>query len=125
MNALLCLTAVIIAQPAQPVLRFEPAKDGTVVVAGLPASLMMELAEAKLSQARCEKTLTIGLVSDDGKSVGPTMLGKYERKVNDLIFTPRFPLVAGQTYRAAVTLPFPPRKGAPPEKTHTVDYKVP
>ena len=60
--------------------------------------------------------LGVALVADGAKKLGPAMLGKYERNANDLVFTPRFPLEAGQTYRATLKLD---------GKMLTLDYRVP
>jgi hypothetical protein len=116
MNAILCLTLSLLAQTAEP-LRFQESPDKTrQVVAKLPAAHAAKLPEGRLTQETGEAILGVALVADDAKTLGPAMLGKYERIANDLAFTPRFPLEAGQTYRATLKL-----EG----KTLTLDYLVP
>ncbi len=121
MTPFLYLTLSLLAQPAEP-LRFQESRE---IVAQLPAGVAARLPMGRLTQEQGEAVLIVALIAEDTKNPGPAMIGKYERKENELIFTPRFPLDAGQTYRASLKLPFPPGKGAPREKTVTLDYQMP
>jgi hypothetical protein len=116
MTALLCLTLSMVTQTAEA-LRFQATPEMTrQVIATLPAAQAAKLPEGRLTQETGEAILGVSLVADDTKKLGPAMLGKYERTANDLAFTPRFPLEAGQTYRATLKLD---------GKTLTLDYRVP
>lgn len=115
MNALLSLSLLLVAQPQEPSVRFRPlANQGREVVAQLPKGF--KLPPGKLTQEDGEKVLTVALIDDATKKAGPAMLGRYERKDNELTFTPRFALVGGQTYRASYHLP---------PKMQTLDYRMP
>jgi hypothetical protein len=116
MTSLLCVSVLWLGQPGDTPLRFLAAKDAQQVIAKLPAAHAAKLPEGRLTQEAGEAILGVSLVADDAKTLGPAMLGKYERIANDLAFTPRFPLEAGQTYRATLKLD---------GKTLTLDYLVP
>jgi hypothetical protein len=75
-----------------------------------------KLPAGRLTQEQGEAVLTLALLADDTRTPGPSMLGKYERRGNELAFTPRLPLSAGATYRARLTA-----KGG----TAALDYRVP
>jgi hypothetical protein len=125
MTAYLCFTVALLAQPAEPALRFRALPDqGREVVARLPADVAGKLPLGRLTPEQGESLLTLALLGDDKKTPGPAMLGKYERQENELTFTPRFRLDAGQTYRAGLKLdgklvsldylmPAPPPKAPP------------
>src|SRR5262249_58896092 len=116
MTALLCLTLGLFTQTAEA-LRFQATPEMTrQVIATLPAAQAAKLPEGRLTQETGEAILGVSLVADDTKKLGPAMLGKYERTANDVAFTPRFPLEAGQNYRATLKLD---------RKTLTLDYCVP
>jgi hypothetical protein len=127
MNAYLCFTVALFAQTPEPALRFRVLPDqGRAVVARLPANAADKLPLGRLTPEQGETLLTLSLLGDDKKTPGPTMLGKYERQKNELTFTPRFRLDAGQTYRATLRLPSPPGRGAGGEgKLVTLDYLMP
>jgi hypothetical protein len=112
MTPFLFLTLILLAQPAEP-LRFHESRQ---IVAQLPAAQAAKLPLGRLTPEQGENILVVALLDDATKKPGPTMLGKYERAGNELSFTPRFPLGAGQTYRATRTL-----NG----ETATLDYRVP
>ena len=112
MTAFLCLTLSLLAQPAEP-LHFHESRR---VVAQLPPELAAKLPLGKLTSEQGEAVLVVALIDDATKKPGPAMLGKYERIANELIFTPRFPLGAGQTYRADLHLP---------AQLITLEYKIP
>ena len=117
MTTFLCLSTVLFAQLRDPVLSFRANADqGREVVAKLPGDLAAKLPKGRLTQEQGQKVLNLALVDDTTKKAGPAMLGKYERKDNELVFTPRFPLGAGQTYRADFQLP---------AQLITLDYKIP
>jgi hypothetical protein len=116
MNAALLLTAALITQPIEPPLRFQAGKDATTIHAKLAAAHAAKLPAGRLTQEDGESILGVSLLSDDKKTPGPAMLGKYERNDNELHFTPRFGLEPGQTYRASLKLG---------DKTLTLDYRVP
>jgi hypothetical protein len=109
MNAFLCLSALLIAHPSDS-LKF---RDGREVVARVPADVKLPL--GRLTQEDGEKLLSVSLIPDDTKKPGPAMIGSYERKADDLIFTPRFGFGAGQTYRATLHA----------AKPITLDYRAP
>lgn len=115
MTSYLCVTALLLAQTGEAPLRFQITKDATQVIATLPADQAAKLPLGRLMQADGEAILGVSLVDDDSKKAGPPMLGKYERAARELAFTPRFPLEAGQTYRATL------QAGG---KTLTLDYRV-
>jgi hypothetical protein len=112
----ICLVASLLGQPAELTLRFQTTKDAQQVIAALPAAQAAKLPAGRLTQEAGEAILGVALIADDTRKIGPAMLGKYERNANDLLFTPRFPLESGQTYRATLTLD---------GKTLTLDYRVP
>ncbi len=115
MNAFLSLSLLLVAQPQESVVRFRALPNqGREIVARLPAGFKLPM--GKLTQEQGEGILTVALVDEDSKQPGPAMLGKYERKGNELTFTPRFPLVGGQTYRADFHHP---------DKLLTLDYRMP
>src|SRR5262249_57854719 len=89
-------------------------RAGGLVGARLPAEVAGKLPAGKLTQEQGETVLTLSLVED--KKPGPSMLGRYERTGNELIFTPRFPLSAGATYRASLRAA---------GSTTSLDYRVP
>jgi hypothetical protein len=116
MTGFLFLTVSLFAQTAEP-LRFQETLQKTrQVIAELPAAQAAKLPAGRLTQETGEAILGVALVADDTKKLGPVMLGRYERHDNDLAFTPRFPLEAGQTYRATLKLD---------GKTLTLDYRIP
>jgi hypothetical protein len=115
MTALLCVNVLLLAQPGEPLLRFHADKDATRVIVKLPAAHAPKLPAGRLTQEAGEAILGVALIPDDTKKPGPAMLGKYERADRDLVFTPRFPLEAGQTYRATLKLD---------GKALTLDYRV-
>src|SRR5881409_3585454 len=104
MNATILISLSIVAQPQDPqeaVLRFRALPNqGREIVGRLPAEFAAKLPKGRLKQEAGESLLTVALVDEESKKAGPAMLGKYERNGNELVFTPRFPLDAGQTYRA-------------------------
>ena len=114
MRLLLCTAMLLGAQGADAPLRFEATPAGRHVVARLPAEVAGKLPAGKLTQEQGETILTLSLVED--KKHGPSMLGKYERTGNELIFTPRFPLSAGGTYRASLRAA---------GSTTSLDYHIP
>jgi hypothetical protein len=118
MNAILCLTAALaIGQTRDPVVQFRTTIDqGHVVVAHMPGEAAAKLPMGKLTTEQGEAILTVGLVDHETQKAGPAMLGKYERKGNELTFTPRFPLGADQVYRADFHHP---------DKLYSVDFRVP
>jgi hypothetical protein len=116
MRFLLVPAMLLCAQAADGPIRFEATPAGRHVVARLPAELAGKLPAGALTQAQGEGVLMLSLLADDGKTPGPSMLGKYERTGNELTFTPRFGLSAGATYRASL-------KAA--GTTASLDYHVP
>jgi hypothetical protein len=99
MNAILCFTVLIVGQTTEP-LRFHNADERREIIARLHADVADKLPMGRLTQEQGEAILTVALLAGDTKKPGPAMIGTYERKGTELIFTPRFPLDAGQTYRA-------------------------
>jgi hypothetical protein len=115
MNALLCFTVAILGQSAE-LLRFRAADQGREIVAQLPAEVAARLPMGRLTSEQGEAILTVALLAENTNTPGPAMIGKYERKGAELIFTPRFSLDAGQTYRATLQ---------DAGKTVTLDYRMP
>jgi hypothetical protein len=112
----LCLIACLVnGASASPPLRIEPGKGtGQVcVVAILPPELSAKLPSGKLSQEQGGPLLRLYLVVN-GKE-GPSILGTYERRGEELRFTPRYALEPGGLCRArfakssvAYRVPLPP-----------------
>jgi hypothetical protein len=102
MRFLLCTVLLLHGQGADAPLRFEATPVGRQVVARLPAELAGKLPAGRLTQEQGEAVLTVSLLADSTKTPGPSMFGKYERAGDELMFTPRFPLSAGATYRASL-----------------------
>lgn len=116
MQFLLCIASLLSAEATESPLRFESTPDGRRVVARLPAEVAGKLPAGSLTQQQGEAVLTLALLSDDAKTPGPSMFGKYVHAGNKLTFTPRLPLNAGATYRATL-------KAA--GRTQALDYRVP
>ena len=116
MQFLFCTALLLCAEGTDSPLRFEATPDGRRVVARLPAEVAGTLPAGSLTQQQGEAVLTLALLSQDTKTLGPSMLGKYARTDNELTFTPRFPLNAGATYRASLKTT---------GKTVSLDYRVP
>ena len=116
MRFLFCAALLLCAQGADSPIRFESTPEGRRVAARLPAEVAGKLPAGPLTQQQGEAVLTLALLSDNTKTAGPSMLGKYARTGNELAFTPRFPLSAGATYRASS------KAGG---KTVSLDYRVP
>ncbi|HEX3314545.1 MAG TPA: hypothetical protein VHR72_06605 [Gemmataceae bacterium] len=104
MRFVFCAGVLLFAQAAEAPLRFEATPTGQRVVARLPGDVAGKLPAGSLTQEQGETLLTLSLLGNDAKTPGPSMIGKYERAGNDLTFTPRFPLDAGATYRAVLTV---------------------
>jgi hypothetical protein len=94
MRYLLCAAILIVAQTPEAPIRFA----GKDVVAKLPADVAAKLPAGTLTQEQGESLLAVSLL--DGKTLGPAMLGKYERAGEVLKFAPRFPFNPGATYHA-------------------------
>ncbi len=116
MRFLLCTALLLFARGTDAPLRFEVTPAGRRVVARLPADVAAKLPAGPLTQRQGEAVLTLSLLTDDTKAPGPSMLGKYERAGNELTFTPRFPLSAGASYRARLTVA---------GSTTALDHRVP
>jgi hypothetical protein len=114
MKLLLGSAMLLLVQTTDAPLRFETTADGKKVVARLPAEAAGKLPAGKLTQQQGEAILSLSLLED--KKPGPSILGKYERKDNELTFTPRFPLSAGATYRATLKVD---------GKAASLDYEMP
>src|SRR5262245_25139060 len=97
----LSLLFLFAAGPA-PEVRIEPAADPTRVrvVAKLPADLAGRLPQGKLTPEQGEPRLRLAVVNDESGQEGVAMLGAYERRDRELVFTPRFALLHGHRYRA-------------------------
>jgi hypothetical protein len=116
MRYALCAALLLSAQGTDSPLRFKATPDGRQVVARLPAEVADKLPAGPLTQAQGEAVLTLSLLPEGAKKPGPSMIGKYQRAGNELTFMPRFPLSAGATYRANLTVA---------GKTTALDYRVP
>lgn len=114
MRLLLCALAILGAPAADAPLRFETMPTGRRVVARLPAAAAAKLPAGRWAQAQGEAVLTLSLLANDRP--GPSMLGRYERRGDELVFTPRLPFSAGSAYRARLSI-----AGA----VTTLDYSVP
>ncbi len=110
--------------PGDPGLSIQASGDGRLpqVKVGLPPDA--KLPAGKLTQDQGEAWLRLCLV--EAGTEGPPIFGTYERRGQDLIFTPRFPLVPEKQYRAVFLSPkgakqtreyrVPPRPPAPPAR---------
>ena len=116
MRTLFCTAMLLAAQTQNSPLRFEATPDGRQVVARLPADVAGKLPAGRLTQPQGEAILTLSLLADDGKTPGPSMIGKYERAGDELTFMPRFPLNPGATYRASLRIA---------GNAASLEYKVP
>lgn len=112
----LCL---LIGAGATPAVRVEPGKDPTQVrvVATLPKDVAKGLPAGKLSQDDGEAVLRLCAVDARTGQPGAAMLGAYERRGGELLFTPRFALLPGQRYQAILV--------AAPGKPLLAEYTVP
>jgi len=111
---LLCAAMLLSAKVNDAPLRFEATSAGRQVVARLPAEVAGKLPAGKLTQEQGEAVLTLSLLAD--KTLGPSMLGTYQRTGNELTLAPRFPLNAGANYRATLRAA---------GKTTSLDYRIP
>jgi hypothetical protein len=94
------------------------AEPGRITVSvPLPAALRAQPAGEKISQDAGERWLRLALVDMETRREGPAILGRYERRGDTLVFTPRHPLAAGGQYRATFT----PAAGPPVSS----EYRVP
>jgi outer membrane protein assembly factor BamB len=116
MQLLLCTALLLSAQGTDSPLRFEVTSAGHRVVACLPAEVAATLPDGSLTQQQGEAILTLALLTDNAKTPGPSMFGKYARSGNKLTFRPRFAFRAGATYRARLQAA---------GKTTSLDYRVP
>lgn len=116
MRLFFCTALLLFAQGADSPLRFEATPDGRKVVARLPAEVAAKLPAGALTQQQGEAVLTLALLTDNAKTPGPSMFGKYMRSGNELTFAPRFPLRAGANYRASLKVA---------GKATSLDYRVP
>ena len=94
------LCGMLLAQPA-PALRFHMTAGGRMeVVAPLSAAQEKAIPKGVLSAAQGEAWLRLCLINAKTKMAGPPMLGTYRHDPASLIFSPRFGLEAGKSYRA-------------------------
>src|ERR1700693_4615980 len=98
LSLLVCLFAA--TEPAP--LRIEPARapPRVRVIASLPADVSARVAKGKLTQDQGEGWLRLALVNEQTGKDGAAMFGAYERRGDELLFTPRFPLLHEHRYRA-------------------------
>jgi hypothetical protein len=118
MSPLPLLALVFAGTPPASDLRIEPGPRATSVrvVAKLPADTA-RLPQGKLTQEQGEAWLKLALIDDETGKAGVAMFGSYERRGDQLLFTPRHSLLHAHRYRAS----FGPAKG----KTITAEYRVP
>ncbi len=121
MPIILLLASSLLPGGAEPAtgLRLRPTTDATQVevVALLPASILAQLPAEKVTQAQGERWLRLALVDEETGQPGPPIFGTYQRRPGQLVFTPRYPLVPDQCYRATLELP----RG----KLTEAEYRVP
>lgn len=100
-------------------LRIEPATDPTRVelFATLPEHILALLPAGKLAQEQGERRLRLALLDPESGLEGPAIFGRYERREMGLYFTPRYPLMPGQRYRATLLLDG--------NRNATVEYRAP
>jgi hypothetical protein len=117
MSAFCLLLLLLPGGTPSDAVRVAPRDNGTSieVTATLPAKLADKLPAGKLSQEDGQNWLRLHLVNN-GKE-GPAIFGSYQRKGNQLLFVPTYPLQPDYLYRVRFAPP-----DAPPV---TVDYKVP
>src|SRR5262245_13211503 len=82
-----------------PVIRFSQTGRGIIEVAGLDPMGLAKLRRAEMSPANWASLFAISPYPADGPDT-PAMLGSYDVQKDAIRFTPRFPLVAGLTYKA-------------------------
>src|SRR5262245_15070372 len=108
-------------QPEDPPLSLHGDRRQPQVKAILAPLQAKALPAGKLTQEQGEAVFRFAMFAD-GK-LGPPMLGNYERQGNEVIFTPRLPLIPEQRYRVeriadgrTIALEFvvPARKPTPP-----------
>ncbi len=100
MNTLLLVASFLVLQPADE-LRFRKLEKGQVeVTAVLPKDLAAKFPVGLVSVNAGEALLRLCLLDPKSKKPGPPMLGRYERRGNELVFRPRVALEAGRHYRA-------------------------
>src|SRR5262249_28453071 len=102
LSAFIRLSTAFSAEGTPEPVRFVSTAEATRVhvVAALPEALLSQIPEGKLSAQQGEKILVVTSVEQGGKKTVVPILGNYERKNGQLIFTPRFALAHGQTYCA-------------------------
>ncbi len=74
------------------------------VVARLPASEAHNLPSGRVNATNGQKWLSFVLAIPDSKTEAIPIFGTYERKGTCLTFSPRYRLVAGETYRAILSV---------------------
>lgn len=99
MSSFLCVALACLAQFGDEP-RFRKTPQGLEVAVTLSGAAHKAIPAGKLTSERGEDWLRVCLVDEQAGKPGPPMLGAYERRGDELIFRPRFPLEAGRLYRA-------------------------
>lgn len=115
--AYLAFFLILGVQPTTPRVSISAKADTRLptVSAALPADVAAKLPAGKLTQEQGEAHLRLTLVTGDKE--GAAILGNYERRGQELVFVPRFPLAPEKQYRARLLLA--------DGKALTAEYRVP
>lgn len=110
------LCCFLLAQPATE-LHFRPTRGAIDVVAPLSAAQAKLIPKGVLTAAQGETWLRLCLVTARNAKPGPPMLGNYRHDKEALVFSPRYGLEAGKSYRAYF--------GRAGDRVISKDYHVP
>jgi hypothetical protein len=118
MSVCLTLAALLFANDGRNDIQFRPLKNAGEyeVVARIPKSAEALIKVGNIDSKTGQRLLWLSLVNKKGQA-GPAIFGRYTRRKNRLIFTPRFRLSPGELYRATLV--------HAPNKMRTVDFRVP
>jgi hypothetical protein len=118
MSCVFLFAGLLLGAEPEP-LRIRATEDAAriEVIAALPEKALAPLPKGKLSAEQGERLLRLTLLDADSGKEGPAILGSYERRNDNLVFTPCFPLTPGQRYRATLEVPG--------SKPLTTEYRVP
>jgi hypothetical protein len=84
---------------AEITIRLTPGSKPSVVVVGIPAQTLAELANAKLDRDAWQRMLALYVDTGGNRPTLP-VLGDYRVENDRLVFTPQFPFKPGLAYRA-------------------------
>jgi hypothetical protein len=87
-----------------PSVQVRATADRVEVVAHLAGRLLADVPNGVLKPEQGERWLRFCLIDAGTGEEGPAMLGAFRREQTKLLFVPRYPLTAGQRYRAVLEL---------------------